>query len=171
MSWSHLSHFLHTKFNISIQVPCLSFWWNHFAYHFCWYLWTCLYAVQSFVLLSEYFIQWRIHERPLPLPKFFSISCSFSENLAKSYVGDPPPPGGWDAPSYGESSIRHWRDLRIWTLHLSKWYMGNNNISSFWLPFCYHLYQKLNYWLWNFQRYPKTLVSLSCHKIVDGRFF
>ena len=27
-------------------------------------------------------------------PKIFSISCSFLENLAKSYVGAPPPPGG-----------------------------------------------------------------------------
>ena len=26
---------------------------------------------------------------PSPQPKIFSISCSFSENLEKSYVGDP----------------------------------------------------------------------------------
>ena len=36
----------------------------------------------------------------------FSISCSFSENLAKSYVGAPPQKGWY--PSYGESWIRPW---------------------------------------------------------------
>ena len=38
-----------------------------------------------------------------PRPKIFSISCSFSQNLAKSYVGAPL--NGW-RPSYGESWIR-----------------------------------------------------------------
>ena len=38
-------------------------------------------------------------------PKIFSISCSFSQNLAKSYVGTPPE--GW-RPSKGESWIRPW---------------------------------------------------------------
>ena len=39
--------------------------------------------------------------RPLPLrPKIFSISCSFSQNLAKSYVGVPPP-GGLAPPPTG----------------------------------------------------------------------
>ena len=33
--------------------------------------------------------------------KMFSISCSFSENLAKSYVGAPPPPGGLAPPPTG----------------------------------------------------------------------
>ena len=37
--------------------------------------------------------------------KIFSISCTFSENLAKSYVGAPLE--GW-RPSYGESWIRPW---------------------------------------------------------------
>ena len=37
--------------------------------------------------------------RRAPRPKIFSISYSFSQNLAKSYVG---------APSYGESWIRPW---------------------------------------------------------------
>ena len=44
--------------------------------------------------------------RALPLrPKIFSISCSFSHNLVKSYVGAPWRVG---APSYGESWIRPW---------------------------------------------------------------
>ena len=38
-------------------------------------------------------------------PKIFSNSCSFSQNLAKSYVGAPRRVG---APSYGESWIRPW---------------------------------------------------------------
>ena len=32
--------------------------------------------------------------------KIFSISCSFSQNLAKSYVGAPPPEG-WRPPPTG----------------------------------------------------------------------
>ena len=48
-------------------------------------------------------LQWRIQggrprRAPLLRPKIFSISCSFSENLAKSYVGA--------SPSYRESWIR-----------------------------------------------------------------
>ena len=55
--------------------------------------------------------------RPLPLPnttpppphpqtKIFSISCSYSENLIKLYVGAPHCRVG--APSYGKSWIRPW---------------------------------------------------------------
>ena len=47
--------------------------------------------------------------RPPPpprAPKFFQISCSFRENLAKSYVGAPPP--GELAPPLGKSWIRRW---------------------------------------------------------------
>ena len=54
----------------------------------------------------------RAGRAPPPWPKIFSISCSFSQNLAKSYVGAPPP---WrvGAPSYGESWIRPWlRNLK-----------------------------------------------------------
>ena len=44
----------------------------------------------------------------LPLwPKIFSISCSFSENLAKSYNGAPVRVG---VPSYGDSWIRPWNN-------------------------------------------------------------
>ena len=43
-------------------------------------------------------------------PKIFSISCSFSENLTKSYVGAPPQRVG--APSYRESWIRTWQGCR-----------------------------------------------------------
>ena len=38
-------------------------------------------------------------------PKIFLISCSFSQNLAKSYVGAPPPPPRVGATSYGKSWI------------------------------------------------------------------
>ena len=44
-------------------------------------------------------------------PEIFSISCSFSENLANSYVGafpPPLPPRTVGAPSYGEFWIRPW---------------------------------------------------------------
>ena len=37
--------------------------------------------------------------------KILSISCSFWENLAKSYVDAPP---GVGAPSSGKSWVRHW---------------------------------------------------------------
>ena len=45
------------------------------------------------------------HSRRAPplRAKIFLISCSFSQNLAKSYVGAPPRPG---APSYGKCWIR-----------------------------------------------------------------
>ena len=46
---------------------------------------------------------WRV---PPLRPKIFSISCSLSWNLAKSYVGAPPPRVG--TPSYGKSWIRPW---------------------------------------------------------------
>ena len=48
-------------------------------------------------------LQWRIQGVSLR-PKIISISCSFSENLAKSYVGAHPTRIG--APSYRESWIR-----------------------------------------------------------------
>ena len=40
------------------------------------------------------------HPPPPPPPgaQILSISCSFRENLAKSYVGAPPPPGSWRPP-------------------------------------------------------------------------
>ena len=41
-------------------------------------------------------------------PKMLSISCSFSQNLAKSYVG---------APSYGESWIRPWLSSFFFHFH------------------------------------------------------
>ena len=53
--------------------------------------------------------QWRILGGGAPLrSKIFSISCSFGEDLAKSYVGDPPPPPRVGAPFYGESRFRPW---------------------------------------------------------------
>ena len=42
-----------------------------------------------------------------PRAQILSISCSFWENLAKSYVG---------APSSGKSWIRHWFGLWAWLL-------------------------------------------------------
>ena len=36
--------------------------------------------------------------RAPPGTQILSISCSFQENLAKSYVGAPPPPGSWRPP-------------------------------------------------------------------------
>ena len=69
---------------------------NRFAPHsWGWrpYIWEILYPSLS--------LQWRIQGgRP------FSISCSFWENLTKSYVGAPPRRVG--APSYRESWIRPW---------------------------------------------------------------
>ena len=56
--------------------------------------------------------QWRIYivkfwTRAPPLGvQILSISCSFREKLAKSYVGAPP--WGVGAPSSGKSWIRHW---------------------------------------------------------------
>ena len=44
---------------------------------------------------------------PPPRPKIFSISCSFSQNLAKLCVGTPLPQRV-SAPSYVESWIRPW---------------------------------------------------------------
>ena len=44
--------------------------------------------------------------RPPLGAQILSISCSFWENLAKSYVGAPP--WGVGAPSSGKSWIRHW---------------------------------------------------------------
>ena len=38
--------------------------------------------------------EFRWTSEPCPPPKIFSISCSFLENLAKSYVGVPSPPEG-----------------------------------------------------------------------------
>ena len=44
--------------------------------------------------------------------QILSISCSFWENLAKSYVGVPPP-RRVGAPSSGKSWIRHWNPQKL----------------------------------------------------------
>ena len=108
---------------------------------------------------------------PPPRPIFFSISCSFSANLAKSCVGDPsrgltPPPMGNPGSATGG-------------IYQFERYICQNDtwVTTMYLVFDCHSViictrkKLINYWLWNFQRYPKTLVSLSCHKIVDGGFF
>ena len=80
-------------------------------------------------------------DQPAP-PKMFSISCSFSENLVKSYVGAPRRIGG---PSYGESWIRPWwawhpeREETMWDLITSLCVeipsLKENQFSS-WTVFC-----------------------------------
>ena len=63
-----------------------------------------IYIAKSFIWLVYY----AVHDTVVDLrqgsygPKFLSISCSFSENLAKSYVGAPWRVGTL---SYGESWI------------------------------------------------------------------
>ena len=50
----------------------------------------------------------KILDAPPPPVQILSISCSFWENLAKSYVGAPWRVG---APSSGKSWIRHWVNI------------------------------------------------------------
>ena len=49
-----------------------------------------------------------------PGVQILSISCSFWGNLAKSYVGAPPPPWRVGAPTSEKSWIRHWLCDWIW---------------------------------------------------------
>ena len=56
--------------------------------------------------------------RPPLEVQILSISCSFWENLAKSYVGAPPWRVG--APSSGKSWIRHWLNVAMMKMLLGK---------------------------------------------------
>ena len=76
--------------------------------------------------------------RPPPRPKIFSISCSFSRNLAKSYVGALRRVG---APFYGESWIRpclnHPEVLKFCSMNypicnaITFWSLARSNLPMF----------------------------------------
>ena len=82
-------------------------------------------------------------------PEIFSISCSFSENLAISYVGSPPPsPDGWrpllrgilDPPMTGDSNLMFL--TRFWWLSDAE--MDNRYEDDLWQKFKMKIELKLD---------------------------